>query len=67
MARCYHCGCEVSFIKREGKKPLIINPAPVYFVPDSNGEDNFIHNGVWRRGTRSQDGLKGHIIHNCRI
>lgn len=65
MSQCYMCGREISFVRREGLKPLVVDPSPVYFVPDSNGEDNFIYNGVWRRGRIAQDGLKGFILHKC--
>lgn len=65
MAKCYNCGREITFIKRESMKPLVVNANPVYFVPDNNSTDNFIHNGVWRRGRIARDGLKGFILHNC--
>lgn len=63
--KCNHCGRKIRFIKREGKKPLVVDCNPEYFVPDNHGVDNFIHNGIFRRGSRSNDGLQGYRLHNC--
>jgi hypothetical protein len=65
MAKCYICGQEITFIKRSGKKPLIVNKNPVYFVPDSSGDRYFIHDGVMRRGRATADGLRGYTLHGC--
>ena len=65
MDKCNKCGKEIRFMRREGKKALVVDKHPVYFVPDSYGTELFIQSGVMRRGTRTLDGLKGYTLHAC--
>ena len=65
MAKCTRCGKDVAFVRRTGKKAIVVNSKAVYFLPDDNGLENFIHDGAFRRGTRAQDGLLGYSMHNC--
>lgn len=65
MDICNRCGKEIRFIRRAGKKAMVVEKKSVYFVPDTSGDMYFIHNGVMRRGSTSQDGLKGSILHSC--
>lgn len=65
MDICDRCGREIRFIRRKGKKAMVVEKRSVFFIPDSSGELYFIHDGVMRRGSFSQDGLKGSILHSC--
>lgn len=65
MAKCSRCGKDVAFVRRTGKKSIVVNQKPIYFIPDDQGTENFIHDGVLRRGTKSQDGLLGYRMHEC--
>lgn len=62
---CLQCGKEVRFIRRAGKKALIVNKTPLYFIPDLTEDMYFIHDGVLRRGRLASDGLTGYTLHNC--
>ena len=63
--RCSKCGKGIRFIKRTGSKALMVNKSSLYFIPDDSGELFITTNGELRRGIKTQDGLKGFILHEC--
>lgn len=65
MTICQYCGKDIRFINRKGKKPIMVEKAAVYFLPDDSGKEYFVQSGTIRKGTRARDGLKGYKLHVC--
>ncbi len=63
---CGRCGKEIRFIRRTGKKALMVNAQARYFIPDEKGRQEYIlSNGTSRKGNSADDGLRGFILHQC--
>lgn len=67
MPVCGKCGKEIRFIRRAGKKALMVNPNPTFIIPDENSNQEYVlTNGEMRKGRPALDGLKGFVFHQCR-
>jgi hypothetical protein len=66
LTKCSICGRAIRFVKRKGKKALIVNVHPVFFIPDNTSDKEYVlTNGDIRRGRTAEDGLRGFILHRC--
>lgn len=66
MCECNKCGKAIRFIKREGKKALVVNAQAIYFIPDDSSREEYVlTNGDIRKGISAPDGLRGFKLHQC--
>jgi hypothetical protein len=66
VSECSKCGKAIRFIKRAGKKALVVNAQAIYFIPDDNSTEEYVlTNGDIRKGKSAPDGLRGFKLHQC--
>ena len=67
MPVCGRCGREIRFIRRAGRKALMVNTNPTFIIPDEKSAEEYVlTNGEMRKGRPALDGLKGFTLHQCK-